>query len=50
MQPARVSDRVALHEKIQQRDVTMESVAFARRVDKRRKKNALAKALKRKNR
>lgn len=49
-QPARVSDRIALHEKLKQRDVTFESKAFAKRRDKRRAKNALAKAARKKNR
>lgn len=49
-QPARVSDRVAFHVERTQRKVTMESVAFAKRRDKRRQKNALAKASRRKNR
>ena len=49
-QPARVSDRVAYHEERTQRDVTMESVAFAKRRDKRRRQKQLAKASKRKNR
>lgn len=49
-QPARVSARIVLHEERTGRDLTMESVAFAKRRDKRRQKNALAKASKRKNR
>lgn len=49
-QPARVSDRVALHEKRTGRDITVESVAFAKRRDKRRRAKAIAKACKRKNR
>lgn len=49
-QPARISDRVALNERAQQRDLTMESTAFAKRRDKRRKGNKIAKASRRKNR
>lgn len=49
-QPARVSDRVALNEERAQRDITMESVAFAKRRNKRRRQNTIAKASKRKNR
>jgi hypothetical protein len=50
VQPARGSDRIKLHEKAQQRDISWESKAFARRRDKRRKQNAIAKASRRKNR
>lgn len=49
-QPARVSDRIVLPEERTQRDLTMESVAFAKRRDKRRRQKALAKVSKRKNR
>lgn len=49
-QPARMSARIALHEGRTGRDFTVESVAFAKRRDKRRQKNAIAKASKRKNR
>jgi hypothetical protein len=49
-QPTRVSARIAFHEERTQRNVTFESVAFAKRRDKRRQKNKLAKASKRKNR
>lgn len=49
-QPARVSDRVVFHEERTQREVTFESIAFAKRRDKRRRQNAIAKASKRKNR
>ncbi len=49
-QPARGSARVELHEQVLGRTLTMESTAFARRRDKRRRKNALAKASRKKNR
>jgi hypothetical protein len=48
-QPARGSIRVELHER-GRIGITMETVAFARRRDKRREKNKLAKASRRKNR
>lgn len=50
LRPARVSDRIALHEGMQQRAQTFESVAFAKRVKKRRHQKALAKAARKKNR
>jgi hypothetical protein len=50
LQPARVSDRIVLHQTIQQREQTFESVEFAKRNQKRRRKNALAKASRKKNR
>lgn len=49
-QPARVSPRVAFHEERTRRDITFESVEFAKRRDKRRRQKQLAKASKRKNR
>lgn len=49
-QPARGSARVVFHEKRTGREVTMESVAFAHQRDKRRARNRLAKAARRKNR
>lgn len=48
--PARISDRVALHEQARGRDVTFETVEFAKRRDKGRRRKQLAKASKRKNR
>lgn len=50
LRPARVSDRIALHEEIQQRAQTFESVAFANRVKNRRRQKALAKQSRKKNR
>jgi hypothetical protein len=49
-QPARTSARIGFHEERTGREVSMESVDFAHRRDKRRRKNALAKAARRKNR
>lgn len=50
LRPARVSDRILLHETMQHRAQTFESVEFAKRVKKRRAQKALAKASRKKNR
>lgn len=49
-QPARGSPRVELYEKALERNLTMETTEFARRRDKRRRKNSIAKASRKKNR
>lgn len=49
-QPARVSDRIAMHETLQGRQQTYESVAFAKRVKKGKRRNAIAKQSRKKNR
>lgn len=49
-QPARRSSRVAMHEGREHRDGTMETVAFARRRDKRRAAAKAARAARKKNR
>jgi hypothetical protein len=48
--PARRSTRIAYHEKDQGRGASMESVAFARRRDKRRAAAKAARAARKKNR
>jgi len=49
-QPARRSTRIAYHEAEQQRTASLESVAFARRRDKRRAAAKAARQARKKNR